>query len=140
MNHSIGIRGVARFITLDSGCPVVDTGWQSNLVVASGPAAIAAILAGEESLQDCRMAIGTGTTPPAIGDITLGAEVASDAYPSFQRDNATWQVMASFITGWSGTYNEAGLFIGNRMVSRILTTGSKTASQIVVGMWRITFS
>jgi hypothetical protein len=140
VNHGIRIAGIARFVTLDAGRTVFDTGWKCNLVVASGPAAIAAILAGEQSLQDVRMAIGTGNTPPSAGDIALIAEVASDYHPSFQRDNASWQVMASFINSWSGTYSEAGLFIGSNMVSRILTTGSKTASQILVGMWEITFS
>lgn len=119
---------------------------QRNLIVDTGHIYAARRFCGTSSQLD-KIAIGTGSTPAATGDISLEAEVASDSslYGPTQLpapNNNEIYLNAIFDgSDWSGTINEAGLFSGITMYSRqvIATPQTLAADEVLQITWTVTF-
>ncbi len=95
-----------------------------------------------------KVALGTGSTPPANGDTRLTTEV--------YRNNAsslTYANNIAYITGFftaaecNGTYNEAGLFIDGaagantgQLFSHVLVNVSKSSVQTLTIDWTLTIN
>lgn len=84
---------------------------EKNLVVTVGKNWIASRMAGNTSNVISYMAVGTNNTAPAVGNTTLGAEVARVALTSTTPTNNTVTYVATFSPGvGTGALTEAGLF------------------------------
>ena len=95
---------------------------EKNLVVTVGKEWIASRMQGTASNVMGYMAVGTDSTAPAVGNTTLGAEVARVALTSATASTNTVTYVATFGAGTgTGALTEAGLFnsnSGGTMLSR----------------------
>ncbi len=121
-----------------------------NLIPTVGRSVLAQRLANTTTYTGIinKVALGTGSTPPANGDTRLTTEV--------YRNNAaslTYANNVAYITGFftaaecNGTYNEAGLFIDGaagantgQLFSHVLVSVSKSAVQTLTIDWTLTIS
>ena len=124
----------------------------NNLVVTAGRTSIANHLtAGSPSPSALRVtfvALGTGVVAPANSDTTLGTEVYRKATASAANTANVATVTGFFTqTETTGTYREAGLFMGGTiaansgtLLSRVAINITKTAIQTLTIEWTITIS
>ncbi len=122
------------------------------LVVTVGQTAIAnQFVTGSPSpptLRVNKIALGTGTNSPALGDTTLQTE-------TFRKNTASANNVANVatVTGYftaaetSGTYREAALFINGTgtvdtgtMLSRVAINVTKTTAQTMTIEWTLTIA
>lgn len=106
------IKGDLRIVIKDAltGKVKVDR-LEKNLVVTVGKDWIASRMAGTSSNVMGYMAVGTDSTAPAVGNTTLGAEVARVALTSTTPSTNTVTYVATFGAGvGTGALTEAGLF------------------------------
>ena len=119
-----------------------------NLVVTSGKRLVASRLIGTADNSISNLAIGSGTSSPAITDGGLQTELARVAIGSATSSGAVVTYTASFGPGvGTGNINECGLFnsptvgASNSMLARsnslILTKG---ASDTLALTWTVTFN
>ncbi len=109
-----------------------------NLVVTSGRAVLARLLAGDETYSGAINygALGTGSTAPAAGNTALVAEAVRKQYATRSQSGTTVSLDFYFAKAdGSGTYQEFGTFIdgassanSGQLFNRVLTGGwPKTA-------------
>lgn len=153
IKNSIKIKGRLQLICHRSDGSVkwvVDT---HNLVTSAGKAQLA-LLAGDASATPfIYLAVGTSSTAPAIGQTTLGSELAtsglSRAAATVSRvtttvANDTLQLQYMWtVSGSTQTIEEAGIFNASSvgtMLGRALTS-SKTvvAGETVTGIYQVQF-
>jgi len=121
-----------------------------NLIPTVGRAVLASRLANDTTYTGIvnKVALGSGTTPAANGDTTLGTEV--------YRNNAASLTAANniaYITGFftaaevNGTFAEVGLFIDGtasantgQLFSRALSSITKSAIQTLTVDWIVTLT
>jgi len=106
------IKGDLHIVVKDSktGEVKVDR-LEKNLVVTVGKNWIASRMQGTASNVMGYMAVGTDATAPAVGNTTLGAEVARVALTSATASTNTVTYVATFGAGvGTGALTEAGLF------------------------------
>lgn len=119
-----------------------------NLVVLTGKTFIASRMVGTSSAVMSAMAIGTGTTPSATGDITLQTEVARVSGASFASSTAAnvTTYTATFVPGvGTGTISEAAIFnsttTGGTLLARtVFAAIPKAAGETLIINWNITVS
>lgn len=119
MSRLIGkpIPGLREMISrLNAMCEITEIVHQANLVTTAGLEAITDHLANNSptpsTLKINDVALGTGTTAPALGDTTLETEVYRNNVASSTNAGAIAYVTGFFsATEDDDTYREVGLFI-----------------------------
>ena len=118
-----------------------------NLVVTTGKTFVASRLAGTSSSVMSHMAIGTSSTAAAVGNTTLGAEVARVALTSTTPNNNDIVYVASFPAGTpasSAAVVEAAIFnasSGGTMLCRtVFSVINKSATDSLSINWTISAS
>lgn len=117
----------------------------NNLVVSAGTAFIASRMSGAASGVMTYMAVGTGNTAPASGDVTLQTELARVALSVSGGTPTANAVLytATFPAGTgTGALTEAGIFnasSGGTMLSRTTyAVVNKGASDEMIVNWTVT--
>lgn len=141
---NFGLKGELNIVVTSQAGEVVTDVTVPNLIVTAGKNFIAAGLIAAPSVAYDWMAVGTGTSGPALGDTLLGAEVARVASTVSSSGN-----VATFV----GTYpagtasvaiTEAGLFnvvTANTagMLSHVVFAAvNKGATDTLVITWTVT--
>jgi len=117
-----------------------------NLVVSSGLTFIASRMAGTASGVMSHMALGSGTTPPAGGNIDLGSIIGSRVgLTSTTPSDNTVAYVASFGPGVStGAVTEAGIFnastSGTMLCRTVFDVINKGALDTMTITWTITLA
>jgi hypothetical protein len=121
---------------------------KKNLVVTTGKAMAAARLVGTSLAALAAIAVGAGSTAPAITDTILGSLLVNKAFDSAATLSANTATMtATFAAGVAtGTWTEAGLFnttattpTAGTMFSRTTFTAiPKGASDTIAVTWNVT--
>jgi len=114
INENFPIKGDLRIVIKDAltGEVKVDR-LEKNLVVTNGKTWIASRMAGTASAVMGWIAVGTDSTSPAVGNTTLGAEVArvSTTVSGGTASTNTVTYVATFPAGTgTGALTEAGIF------------------------------
>lgn len=115
-----------------------------NLVVTVGKTFIAARMVGTPTAMS-HMAIGSGTVDPAVGDTTLGTELARVALTSSTSALAVVTYVASFAQGvGTGAVTEAGIFnassAGTMLCRTKFAVVNKGATDSMSITWTVTVS
>lgn len=115
-----------------------------NLVVTVGKTFIAARMVGTPTAMS-HMAIGSGTVDPAVGDTTLGTELARVALTSSTSALAVVTYIASFAQGvGTGAVTEAGIFnassAGTMLCRTEFAVVNKGATDSMSITWTVTVS
>lgn len=141
MNDGLTMKGEVEFIlTKPDGTQVRE---KQNLIVNTGKNFAASALINTSSSPFTHMAIGTGTTPAALTDTTLGAQLVRQAFTS---SNVTANVVTMSTTyaagAGTGSITEAGIFnasSGGTMLSRVVfPVVSKGAADSLTINWTVT--
>jgi hypothetical protein len=115
-----------------------------NLVVTAGKGYIAGRMVGTPTAMS-HMAIGSGTVAPAVGDTTLGTELARASLTSSAASGAVVTYIASFGAGvGTGAVTEAGLFnagsAGTMLCRTTYAVVNKGADDSLSITWTVTVS
>jgi len=127
-----------------------------NLIPTTGLTAFAAQMSGDNSTDigdNLYIAVGSGTTAPALGDSTLQTEVARKLAGSTSFSGAVANVVVFFAaTEATGTHREFGLF-GNgntatasaaadsgTLFSRVAANVTVSASETITISFQLTFA
>lgn len=116
-----------------------------NLIVTVGKNHIAARLQGTSQSVMSYMAVGSSSTTPTVGDITLGAEITRVALATYTNTNNTVQATATFAAGQgTGTLREAGLLnastSGTMLAHTTFPAITKSSNDTLSINWTITIS
>ena len=144
INDNFPIKGDLRIVIKDAltGEVKVDR-LEKNLVVTTGKNWIASRMAGTSSNVMGYMAVGTDSTAPAVGNTTLGAEVARVALTSTTPSTNTVTYVATFGAGvGTGALTEAGLFnaasVGTMLSRTTYSVINKGSGDEMTVTWVIT--
>jgi len=108
---SIILTGALKLVLADAQGNITDEREVPNLVVTVGKNFIASRMIGATDNVMSHMAIGTGTTAPAVGNTALVTEVGRVALTSNVRTNNAIAYVATFPAGTgTGAITEAGIF------------------------------
>lgn len=111
IKERIRAKGTLRLVLTGADGTVRDDRKLQNLVVTTGLTFIASRMASDSASVMSHMALGTGDTEPAIGDTTLGVEVAREALTSASASANVVSYAATFDPGvGTGAITEAGIF------------------------------
>ncbi len=111
IKERIRAKGTLRLVLTGADGTVRDDRKLQNLVVTTGLTFIASRMASDSASVMTHMALGTGDTEPAIGDTTLGVEVAREALTSASASANVVSYAATFDPGvGTGAITEAGIF------------------------------
>ncbi len=138
-------KGVLHLVMTDSNGAVVQEETKENLIVDTGLALTAAILAGEAVDALSHVAIGTSNTAVNANQTALVGDELARVAPSITRTANAVVFAAVFPAGTgTGTIEEAGLFnaaANGTMFSRALTGTYVKAADYSLGItWTITWS
>lgn len=118
-----------------------------NMVVTTGLARMAALLAQDSTAWPTHIAIGTGSTAVAAGNTALVAEVDRNAIGSQTSSGAVWTLKAFFTKAEANgsTIAEAGLFdaaAAGTLIARtvLASTVAKDATKSLTVTWTFTLS
>jgi hypothetical protein len=116
-----------------------------NLIVTVGKSHIAARLQGTSQGVMSYMAVGSVSTTPTVGDLTLNTEIARVALATYTNTNNTVQATATFAGGTgTGTLREAGLFnassSGTMLAHTTFPAITKASSDTLSINWTITIA
>ena len=116
-----------------------------NLVVTAGKQYIASRMVGASATVMTHMAIGTGTTTPAVGDSTLGTEAGRVSLASFSASGTNVTATATFPAGTgTGAITEAGILnaasAGTMLCRTTFPVVNKAAGDSIAITWVITVS
>ena len=117
-----------------------------NLVTSVGKAVLASLLVFQNTARPpTHIAVGTGGTPPVVGDTNLIAEAARVALTSANAAGAVYTAVAVFVPGvGSGALAEAGLFTdtaanAGKMFARVVfATINKGLQDTLQITWTVT--
>ena len=110
LKENLGITGELTIQVFDETGNLKSATKVPNLVVTNGKNYIASRMVGTASTVMSHMAIGTGTSSPANGDVNLGTE-AYRASITFTASTNTVTATATFAAGnGTGAITEAGIF------------------------------
>ena len=148
-NEAVGVRGEVLLTWRDINTGEISRKSVTNLVVSTGLSHIASVMAGTVT-GDWYIELGTGTTAAASGDTALGAP-ATDTWRSVtaQSSSSSTTLFGTVypVASANGTWTEVGLFgeanasAGSGvLVARIVTTVTKTSSQVLTVSWSLTFT
>ena len=116
-----------------------------NLVVTAGKQYIASRMVGSSTNVMSHMAIGTGTTTPAVGDTVLGTEAGRVTLASFSASGSTVTATATFPAGTgTGAITEAAILnavsAGTMLCRTTFPVVNKAAGDSIAITWVITVS
>ena len=137
------LRGKIRLVLRDATGKIKQEIVKDNLIVTTGLALLASRCVSNTDAAPSYMAIGSSLTAPALGDTTLGTELARVALTSGTSAANVVTYVADFPAGTgTGVVTEAGIFnaaVAGAMLNRVtfgtVTKGSSDAMQIT---WIIT--
>lgn len=110
LKDSIILTGALKIVLADAQGNVKDEVEVPNLVVTVGKNFIASRMIGTSDAVMSHMAIGTGTTAPAVGNTALQTEAGRVALSSSTRTNNNIAYVATFPPGTgTGAITEAGI-------------------------------
>lgn len=152
VSDGLSVKGRLKITVRNADGSIAEEREVDNLVVTAGKAAIANHIASgapsPSALRVNKIAIGTGTNSPAAGDTQLQTE-------TFRKDTASANSVSNVATvtafytaaETSGTFREAGLFMGGTasantgtLLSRVAINITKTTAQTMTIEWTITIS
>ena len=139
---TLSLKGKVVITLRDSTGAVKSELEQDNLIVQVGKNFFANACIAASSSPFTNLAIGTSGTAAALGDTTLGAEVARQAFTSGVVANVV-TMSTTFAAGvGTGALQEAGLFnnaVGGTMLSHLVfSTQNKGASDTLTIQWTVT--
>jgi len=116
-----------------------------NLVVTTGKTYTASRMVGTSSNVMSHMAIGTGTTSPAVGDTALGTQAGRVSLSAFTAASNAITATATFPAGTgTGAITEAGIFNassgGDMLCRTTFPVVNKAAGDSISISWVITVS
>jgi hypothetical protein len=116
-----------------------------NLVVTVGKNYIASRMVGTASTVMSHMAIGTGTTTPAVGDTALATQAGIVSLTAFTASTNTVTATATFPAGTgTGAITEAGILNnssgGTLMCRTTFPVVNKAAGDSIAITWVVTVS
>ena len=116
---------------------------KKNLIVTAGKAFLANAILNSSASPFTNMAIGTGTTAAAVGDTTLGSELARSAFTSSSVASNVVSLSTTYAAGTgTGALTEAGIFnagSGGTMLSRVVFSAiNKGSADSLTISWTIT--
>jgi len=142
--ETVSIKGKLRLVLRDSHGNIKVTR-TSNLVVTAGKNHIADQLSsapGGGAMS--HMALGTGTTAPALGDTALGTEIDRNALTSRTDNNNVVTYIGNWAAGdaTNAAIAEAGIFnagaAGTMLARATFTPINKTAGDTLQVTWTVT--
>lgn len=142
---SLKITGALTVTLFDEHGNVKDERSIKNLVVSAGKTFIASRIVGTTKAIMSNMAIGTGTTTPAVGQTTLTTEAGrvTLASSSFSSNQVTYTATFPAGTG-TGAITEAGVFnaasAGDMLCRTTFPVVNKAAGDSIAVTWTVTVS
>jgi hypothetical protein len=140
------LRGKAKLIVRDIRTGLIlEVREIDNLITTAGKNFIASVVNGEATLSNIYIAVGSGTTTPAVGDTTLEGEIGRLPITSKTRTNNQILYSTYFGSGdCNGTWNKIGIFnaqSGGTLISELLISPSlaKDTTKAVDVEYTITF-
>jgi len=140
---SIILTGALKLVLADAQGNIKEEHEVPNLVVTVGKNFIASRMIGTTDNIMSHMAIGTGTTAPAVGNTTLVTEVGRVALTSNVRTNNAIAYVATFPAGTgTGAITEAGIFnaasAGTLLCRTVFSVINKGAADTLGVTWTVT--
>jgi hypothetical protein len=116
-----------------------------NLIVTIGKNHIAARMQGTSQGVMSYMAVGSVSTAPTVGDLTLNTEIARVALATYTNSSNIVQATATFVGGTgTGTLREAGLFnassSGTMLAHTTFPAITKASTDTLSINWSITIA
>lgn len=144
MEDTIKVKGKVA-IKLEKNNGTICTWFFDNLVVTTGKNFVANATLNSSTSPFTNIAIGSGSTAPAVGDTTLGTEVARAAFNTSSVSGNTANMSSVFGPGvGTGSVSEAGIFnagSGGTMLSRVtFSTITKAAGDTLTVSWSIAYN
>jgi hypothetical protein len=145
INDFVAAKGALVITLYDAQGIVKEERRINNLVTSVGKAYIAGMLGPTPPAAMDYMGVGTGVTPPAIGDTVLQTEIGTRALLTVTQTGGTPTVTyaATFGPGnGTGALTEAGLFnaltVGTMMAHTTFASVNKAASDTITITWSLT--
>jgi hypothetical protein len=143
MEEALSLRGHFSLVRTDEHGNVLETLEKDNLIVQVGKNFVASALIASSTSPFTNLAVGTSGTAAALGDTTLGSELARMAFTSASAAANVVTISATFAAGsGTGAWQEAGLFnasSGGVMFSHVVfAVVNKGASDTITVTWQIT--
>jgi hypothetical protein len=137
------ILGSLKVVLTDENGVVKEEREIPNLVVSSGKTFIASRMVGTTASAMSYMAVGSSSTAPVAGDVTLGAELGRVALTSGTSSGAVATYVASFGTGvGTGAIVEAGILnastAGTMLCRTTFAVVNKGANDTMTITWTVT--
>ena len=145
LQETLGIKGELTISVFDRNGNLKEAKKVPNLVVTVGKNYIASRMVGTASTVMSHMAIGTGTTTPAVGDTALATQAGIVAVSAFTASTNTVTATATFAAGTgTGAITEAGIFnaasSGTLLCRTTFPVVNKAAGDSIAITWVITVS
>lgn len=147
IQDAIQMKGRLNIVLTDAFGEVKEQREVDNLVVTVGKNYIASRMKDATATAMSHMAVGTTSTAAAVGDTTLGAEIASSrtALTSTTVTTNSVAYVCTFGTGvGTGAVVEAGIFnaasAGTMLCRTVFSVINKGASDTLTITWTVTVS
>lgn len=145
LNEDLKMKGELTIVHKNADGQIKDVISIPNLVVTAGKQYIASRMVGTSATVMTHMAIGTGTTTPAVGDTTLGTEAGRVSLASFSASGTSVTATATFPAGTgTGAITEAGILnaasAGTMLCRTTFPVVNKAAGDSIAITWVITVS
>lgn len=145
LQETLGIKGELTISVFDRNGNLKEAKKVPNLVVTVGKNYIASRMVGTASTVMSHMAIGTGTTTPAVGDTALATQAGIVSVSAFTASTNTVTATATFPAGTgTGAITEAGIFnassSGTLLCRTTFPVVNKAAGDSIAITWVITVS
>jgi hypothetical protein len=144
-NDTIEMKGNLTITLFDEQGNVKDERAIKNLVVSAGKTFIASRMVGTSQAIMTHMAIGTGTTTPAVAQTTLTTEAGRVTLASSSSSSNAVTYTATFPAGTgTGAITEAGIFnaasAGTLLCRTTFPVVNKAAGDSIAVTWVVTVS
>ncbi len=144
-NDTIEMKGNLTVTLFDEQGNVKDERAIKNLVVSAGKTFIASRMVGTSQAIMTHMAIGTGTTTPAVAQTTLTTEAGRVTLASSSSSSNAVTYTATFPAGTgTGAITEAGIFnaasAGTLLCRTTFPVVNKAAGDSIAVTWVVTVS
>lgn len=147
LNEELKVTGDVLFVLRNETGKIIETKEIKNLVVTTGLNFIASRMKDATATAMTHMAVGTGTTAAALGNTTLGTELARVALTSTNVTTNSISYACTFGTGTPAGTNaltEAGLFnaasAGTMLCRTVFAAINKAPGDSLTITWTITIS
>jgi len=150
MHSSIRAKGKLHIIIRDERGLAKQEVVANNLVVNTGLYHIADQLAERDEAATSCMAVGTGTTPAAVGDTQLGNQLEDRHYfTSRTQGSGSSANKVTYVAEWAaghatGAITEAGIFnsdsAGQMLCRAVFAVINKGASDTMTLTWELTIN